>query len=79
MSRMDKERLKAKVTGYKRFNASLERFLRTYGLVVVSQNAHVKVVRTDERGGSVIMPKTPSDRRSGLNTALQLIRLIEAC
>ena len=78
MSRMDKERLKTKVTGYKHFSTSLERFLETYGLVVLSQKAHVKVARNDGLGGSVTMAKTPSDRRAGLNAALQLIRLIEA-
>ena len=78
MSKVEKEALKRTMTGYKHFNASLERFLDSYGIVVVSRNSHVKVRRSDGFGGTVTLPATPSDHRSGMNSALQLIRLLEA-
>lgn len=79
MSKVDKERLKRMMNGYKHFNASLARFLENnYGLVVVSWNPHVKIARFDGYGGTVTVANTPSDRRSGLNAALQLIHLLEA-
>ena len=78
MSRAEKEKIKTNLAGYRHFNTSLCHLLAAYGLMAIVGKTHIRVTRIDGFGGVVTLSKTPSDSRCGMNTALQIIRLIEA-
>ena len=78
MSKSEKENFKNQFKGYKRVTKTMLKTLEGYGLVILCDGKHYKVHRTDNVGGFVILAKTPSDYRSGLNVCTYLIKLIEA-
>jgi len=78
MSTTEKRELRTLFRGYTRLNKSIISTLESYGLTITQQGKHYKVVRGDGSPGCVIISKTPSDFRTGLNVCTSLIRLLEA-
>lgn len=78
MSRKEKENIRNMFRGYRRVTGSMVKALEKYGLTVSCDGKHYKVQREDRIGGCVILAKTPSDFKTGLNISGYLIKLIEA-
>ena len=74
MTNEQKQELKNALTGYRHVNAATRKRLRALGFTVEIGRKHTKI-----RYGSRLraIPTSPSDNRSGLNTALDLIRMVE--
>lgn len=78
MTTNEKQAIRNMLKGYHRITKTMIKTLESYGLIVSCQGKHYKVCRRDNVGGVIILAKTPSDYRSGLNISRFIIRLIES-
>ena len=74
MSNEEKRELKNALIGYRHINAATQKRLRALGFSIEIGKKHTKI-RYGKR--LYVMPASPSDHRSGLNAAMNLIRMVE--
>ena len=77
MSKGEKDNIRNMFRGYKKVTSSMIKELEYHGLTVSGTGKHYKIQRNDAVGGVVILAKTPSDIRTGLNFCSYLIKLLE--
>ncbi len=70
------ERVKRLFNGYNRLNAGMRKELNEMGFEIDEDGNHYKLTITADPKYIVVFPKTPSDHRSGKNTASDVIRTL---
>lgn len=73
MSKKQVQEMKAILKGYKHFNRKMVVFFEGLGFTVLQTGSHVKLMF--ENGQSIILAKTPSDYRAGLNAYSMIVRV----
>ena len=68
------EKLKALLKGYKNLSAAMKRELQQLGFTINEEGKHCKLTYYGDGRYTAILPKTPSDERSGLNSATTVIK-----
>ena len=68
------EELKVLLKGYKNVSGSMKRTLQDIGFTITEDGKHFKLTYFGDGRYMVTLGKTPSDGRSGLNTATTIIK-----
>lgn len=68
------EQLKSLLKGYKAMSGTVKRSLQDMGFVITDEGKHYKLTYYGDSRYKTSLAKTPSDNRSGLNTAADIIR-----
>lgn len=68
------EQLKRTLKGYKKMSGSMRRTLQDMGFVITDDGKHYKLTYYGDGRFWTTLGKTPSDNRSGINIALEIIR-----
>ena len=68
----NRQKLKKLLKGYRRINGEMIRFFESVGFTVSLSGSHCKLTCA---GGCVILAKTPSDHRSGLNAYALILKV----
>lgn len=68
------EQLKSLLKGYKTMSASMKRTLQDMGFVITEEGKHYKLKYYGDGRYMTTLAKTPSDNRSGINIALEIIK-----
>lgn len=68
------KKLKVELKGYKNVSNSLKQLLSEMGFIIEEQGKHYKLIYYGDARYWTTLAKTPSDNKSGTNTALTIIR-----
>lgn len=68
------EQLKNLLRGYKTMSGSMKRTLQDMGFVITEEGKHYKFTYYGDGRYMATLAKTPSDNRSGMNIALEIIK-----
>lgn len=68
------EELKVLLKGYKNVSGSMKRTLQDIGFTITEDGKHYKLTYFGDGRYMATLGKTPSDGRSGLNTATTIIK-----
>lgn len=68
------EQLKNLLKGYKTMSSSMRRTLQDMGFVITEEGKHYKLTYYGDGRYMTTLAKTPSDNRTGMNTALEMIK-----
>lgn len=68
------EQLKNSLRGYKTMSGSMKRTLQDMGFVITEEGKHYKFIYYGDGRYMATLAKTPSDNRSGMNIALEIIK-----
>lgn len=68
------DQLKNLLRGYKNLSGSMKRTLQDMGFVITEDGKHYKLTYYGDRRYMATLAKTPSDKRSGMNIALEMIK-----
>lgn len=68
------EQLKNSLRGYKTMSGSMKRTLQDMGFVIIEEGKHYKFIYYGDGRYMATLAKTPSDNRSGMNIALEIIK-----
>jgi len=74
MTQAQMKELKTLLKGYRHINKKIIRFFESIGCTVQQHGNHCKIITAD--GRYVVISKTPSDVRGGLNAYAKIIKVI---
>lgn len=76
LARENAEKIKSLLKGYKNVSASIKQELISMGFTITDEGKHYKLFFHNDRRYCYVIPKTPSDHRSGMNAAADIIKNI---
>ena len=68
------EQLKNLLKGYKVMTGSMKKILQEMGFIISEEGKHYKMTYYGDARYWATLAKTPSDNRSGMNVAMEIIR-----